>query len=249
MGARNNAGYAGNNSSDYLFSNAAGNAATIIAQGNILNYVSLTLGINNLRESYNPYWLPNSGPACCLNLSLANCQAPAIQFKNDYQAVINIMLTIPNVIIVLVSIADPSNAGAGPDTEFTGWADYQNVLALYNSKIKELCFENNLTMADWYTNAQGVPGYWTNNSVPDNIHPNNQGHAFLATCIEEAFLSAGGSTGCLMGGMPIPAIRTWNTPPTSMSVPSNSSYIVAGDFVQGTGVEVLTALSGELVTT
>lgn len=231
-----NYGIGGANSTDMIsrsatdISNIPGNGFGPMAFGLVM------VGINNLRESYALNYTSNNGPACCNNqtLTFVNNNNISQQFKKDVKGTINLYLaTYPGVPIVLCTIIDPTNGGLGPDPEFAGWTDYLTILALYNTRLKEIAYEMNIPLADTYTAMFGHPEWF---DPADNLHPNNMGDFVMAMEVQNAFASA--ALGSLGGSFPNVVSFDSLSPATSFAIPQNSSIVYSRKHTKNAGIIV-----------
>ena len=233
-----NYGAAGASSQDVLVLNAATHIANIPAYGyGPLGWLSINVGINNLRYTNNAKYVSLSqGPSCCLNGNNAVALAASYFFKNDVQAIVNLYQAVwPNAIISLCTIVDPSNGGAGPDTEFNGWtggyANYTYAITAYNARIKELCNENNYVYCDMYTAAYGHTTWYG----PDNLHLNNTGAGGMAIIQEKSFLASVG--GNMDGSLPYNLVSNiQNVSANSFSVGPNGTMMIPGRLTLNSGI-------------
>jgi hypothetical protein len=159
-------------------------------------------------------------------------------FKNDVQQIINAYrLVWPNTVITLGTIIDPSNNGAGPDTEFNGWtggyANFTYAMNQYNARILELCNENNLVYCDFYNAMQGHPEWYG----PDTLHPNNTGYGAMALVQEKAFLAI--VNGDVDGSLPYNLISNiQNIPSQSKSIGPTAIEYIPGRFRTNSGIRI-----------
>jgi lysophospholipase L1-like esterase len=110
----------------------------------------------------------------------------SMQYKAALQAMINEILKLnPTCKLVLCTNFDQNNGGMGSMAPYP----CPGLIKEFNKRIFELGKENKLTVADLYTVMMGHPEYY----VPTDTHPNNAGHAVIASTLEGIFDTSPGA--------------------------------------------------------
>jgi lysophospholipase L1-like esterase len=135
---------------------------------------TLLLGINDLATIY------EGCQSCTFGATYNQGVSASFSYKSEIQTQINTILKFnPNCNLVLCTLPDPSNDGKGTYGPFNP----PGLIKEFNKRIWELGDTNHLPVADLYKAMMGHPEWFTNGDV----HPNNDGHAVIASVIEAQF--------------------------------------------------------------
>ncbi|MFC1728479.1 SGNH/GDSL hydrolase family protein [Nanoarchaeota archaeon] len=118
-------------------------------------------------------------------------------FEDNYRAIVNEILDMENTTLILINIPDASKLSVaetvqtqvdeylsqyGVQTNIEVKTVTKDVLAQYNSVIKSIADENNLTLIDMF----GFLETFDNSMISaDLFHPNEKGHRLIAEKIRE----------------------------------------------------------------
>ncbi len=121
----------------------------------------------------------------------------SLAYKARLQAVIGEILKLnPSCQLVLCTNFDQNNGGMGTMPAYP----CPGLVKEFNKRIFELGQENHLPVADLYTVLMGHPEYY----IPTDTHPNNQGHAVIASVLERIFDTSPGAHAPKPGAAPPP---------------------------------------------
>jgi lysophospholipase L1-like esterase len=135
---------------------------------------TLLIGMNDLVTIY------EGCHSCTYSATYSQGVSASFSYKSEIQTQIDAILKFnPNCNLVLCTIPDPSNDGKGTYGPFNP----PGLIKEFNKRIGELGSANHLPVADLYTVMMGHPEWFGNGDV----HPNNDGHAVIASVIEAQF--------------------------------------------------------------
>jgi lysophospholipase L1-like esterase len=135
---------------------------------------TLLIGLNDLVTIY------EGCHSCTYSATYSQGVSASFSYKSEVQTQIDTILKFnPHCDLVLCTIPDPSNDGKGTYGPFNP----PGLIKEFNKRIWELGGANHLPVADLYTAMIGHPEWFGNGDV----HPNNDGHAVIASIIEAQF--------------------------------------------------------------